>query len=161
MVSLIHNIVIEKKKWITEEEMLDIIAIAESTPGPMAINTSTFVGYKQAGILGGIISTLGTITPSLIIITIIAYFYDKFIQIELVQKAFSGIICAVAVLIIAAAIKLGKTVLKNGYIYISIPIIVIVIVISLLTSFSPIILILIGGIIGGVIYSLMLKEKIK
>ncbi|MGI6377462.1 chromate transporter [bacterium] len=159
MLSLIHSVAIEKKKWISEEELLDIIAIAESTPGPIAINTATFVGFKKAGVLGGVFTTFGVATPSIIIISIIAYFYESFAKFDLVQKAFKGILCCVAVLIFGAALKLFKTLSKRGKLYVTIPITLGAFALALLTSFSSIFMIIIGAIIGFVFYTFLIKEE--
>lgn len=159
MISLIHSTIIEKKGWISEEEMLDIVAIAESTPGPISVNTATFVGYKRGGILGGILATFGVALPSLIIISIIAYFYDDIVGISLVQKAFKGIICAISALIFISATKLFKGNMKSSKLYISIPLMLAAMAVILLTDFNAIYLILIGGALGFIIYTFFIKEK--
>ncbi len=106
MISIIEDNCVEKKKWITHEEMMNVTVIAESTPGPIAINCSTFVGFKQAGFLGACAATLGVVLPSFISIFIIAMFLDNFLEIKLIANAFKGIKCAVGVLIIGAAAKM-------------------------------------------------------
>lgn len=159
MISFIQQSIIEKKKWLSEEEMLDIIAIAESTPGPISVNTATFVGFKRAGIIGGIISTLAIALPSLIIISIIAYFYNDIVQIEIIQRAFKGIICVVAALILVSAIKLFKGNLKSSKIYISLPLAIAALALSLFTGFNAIFMIIIGGFLGFIIYSFILKKE--
>ena len=118
MVPLIQNEAVEKKKWINEDEMMDIIAIAESTPGPIAINTATFVGYKIAGFWGSFFSTLGVVLPSLLVITAIALFFENLLDITIVAAAFKGIRAGVAVLILNAGIKMFRTYKKSfvGYI---------------------------------------------
>lgn len=103
MIPLIHQICVTKKRWISEEEMHNILVIAESTPGPMAINCSTFVGYLQGGVLGAIFSTVGVVLPSFFIILMIAMFLDHFLEIQLVANAFRGIKVAVGILILYAA----------------------------------------------------------
>lgn len=158
MIGLMQDILVDKKKWISSEEMLDIVAIAESTPGPIAINTATFIGYKKQSILGAIMATLGVITPSIIIICIIAVFYEQFMQIELVQKAFKGILSATIVLVLNAAIKLCKPLTKKGNIILNISMVIISLAIMLLFNFSAIITIVMGGLIGWVIYSFIIKE---
>jgi chromate transporter len=97
-----------KYGWMTAEELLNMIAISESTPGAIGINTATFIGYNTAGIAGGIIATLGLAAPSIIIITIIAHYFRKFNQHPLVESAFSGIRPAVAGLIASAAFELAR-----------------------------------------------------
>ena len=108
MLSLIQKEVVETKKWATDEEVLDYYAVAQCTPGVIAVNTATFIGYKQKGVMGAIAATLGVILPSFIIITIIAAALQNFMQYKIVQHIFAGIRVAVAVLIINAVITMGK-----------------------------------------------------
>lgn len=108
MIAFIENNCVEKKKWITHDEMMDITVIAESTPGPIAINCATYVGYKQAGILGAIISTLGIVLPSFVVIFIISMFLDHFLEITIIANAFKGIKIAVGILIADAGISMVK-----------------------------------------------------
>lgn len=108
MISLIEREVVEKKKWITSDEMLEIVAIAESTPGAIAINMATYIGTKQAGLLGAIFATIGVVMPSFIIIYAISFFITEFIALKWVSYAFRGIRAAVLVLILNAVIKLLK-----------------------------------------------------
>ena len=92
MLPIIQKEIIENHKWISEEDMLDIVAIAESTPGPISVNTATFVGYKVAGVLGSIFATIGLAIPSLVIIFVISFFYQKFIDNEnCIDKGFSEV----------------------------------------------------------------------
>jgi len=156
MISLIKENIVEKKKWIDEEEMLEIIGIAESTPGPIAINMATFIGYKRAKVLGSIVSTLGVVLPSLIIIFTISLFFEQFLQNIYVKFAFSGIKIGVGILILNAGIDMIKKVEKKIIpILMLIAIIVFMILMEVLEiSFSSIYLILIGGIIGLFVYSL-------
>lgn len=109
MISLIENSCVEKKKWITHDEMMNITVIAESTPGPIAINCATFVGYKIAGVWGAIAATFGVVVPSFAIIFIISTFLDNFLEIPLIANAFMGIKVAVGILIFNA----GFTMLKK------------------------------------------------
>ena len=106
MISLIENDCVEKKKWITHDEMMDVTVIAESTPGPIAINCATYVGYKKGRIPGAIIATLGIVLPSFIIIFLISKFFDRFLEITWVANAFRGIKIAVGILIVDAAVKM-------------------------------------------------------
>lgn len=100
MIPLIRETVVEKKKWLTEEELLEVIAIAESTPGPMAINLATFVGYKKEKILGSLAATIGVILPSLLLIYVISLFLEQFLENKYVAYAFVGVRAAVAILIL-------------------------------------------------------------
>ncbi len=113
MIPIIENICVGKKKWITHEEMMDVTVIAESTPGPIAINCATFVGYRQAGLIGAISATIGVVLPSLIIICVIAAFLDHFLEYTLVANAFRGIKIAVGLLIINAAVNMLKKLPKK------------------------------------------------
>jgi len=106
MISLIENDCVEKKKWITHDEMMDVTVIAESTPGPIAINCATYVGYKKGRLPGAIIATLGVVLPSFIIIFLISKFFDRFLEITWAANAFRGIKIAVGILIVDAAVKM-------------------------------------------------------
>ena len=106
MISLIENDCVEKKRWITHDEMMDVTVIAESTPGPIAINCATYVGYKKGRLPGAIIATLGMVLPSFVIIFLISKFFDRFLEITWVANAFRGIKIAVGILIVDAAVKM-------------------------------------------------------
>ena len=106
MIPLIENTCVTKKAWITHEEMMDITVIAESTPGPIAINCATYVGLKKKGFWGAVAATLGVIIPSFLIILLISFFFDRFLEIKWVSSAFKGIKIAVGILIVDAAVKM-------------------------------------------------------
>lgn len=167
MISLIDKECVENKKWITSDELMEITVIAESTLGPIAINLATYAGYKMAGGMGAAAATLGMILPSFLIIWLISTFMENLLSIEAVAKAFKGIRIAVAVLIIKAALKIIKSMLKKTrHKYISVVIVSIffgaVIIIDLLSvNFSTIYLIMIAGMFGAVVYGILLKEKNK
>lgn len=108
MVALIENECVERKKWITHDEMMDVTVIAESTPGPISINCATFVGYKYAGLSGAVSATLGVVVPAFVIIFVIATLLENFLDIKWVANAFKGIKQAVGILIIGAAVKMIK-----------------------------------------------------
>ncbi len=108
MISIIENICVEKNKWITNDEMMNVTIIAESTPGPIAINCATFVGYRQAGLIGAAAATLGVTIPSFVIIFAISLFLDNFLEIAVIAHAFNGIKIGVGVLIVEAAAKMMK-----------------------------------------------------
>ncbi|MBO7520380.1 MAG: chromate transporter [Clostridia bacterium] len=114
MIPIIENACVTKNKWITDEEMLNMTVIAESTPGPIAINCSTYVGFKQKGFLGAVFATLGIIMPSFIIIFIISLFLDNFLKITFISSAFKGIKAAVGILIVDAALKMFKKMKKTS-----------------------------------------------
>ena len=106
MISLIENTCVTKKEWITHDEMADITVIAESTPGPIAINCATYIGMKKKGVIGAVFATLGVIIPSFIIILIISFFFDRFLEIKWAASALRGIKIAVGILIVDAAVKM-------------------------------------------------------
>ena len=108
MLPILEREVVEKKKWATSEEILDYYAIGQSTPGIIAINTATFCGYKKAKNIGGVVASLGFITPSIIIITLISKFLENFSHIAAIQHAFSGIRIAVCALVLYSVIKMLK-----------------------------------------------------
>ena len=156
MLSVFENEFVEKKKWLTGAEMMDMIAVAESTPGPIAVNTATYVGFRRAGVAGAVCGTLGVVLPSFLIIFTISLFLGDFMKIELVRKAFYGIRAAVAVLIIDASFKLRKSVVFDAY---AVAAVVAVLLLQLLGAFvgfsvSSIILILVGAAAGVALYRL-------
>ena len=108
MISIIENICVEKKKWITHEDMMHITVIAESTPGPIAINCATFVGQKQGGLSGSIAATVGIILPSFIIIYLISTVLDHFLEYDLIASTFQGIKIGVGLLILRVGINMAK-----------------------------------------------------
>ena len=113
MLSIIENICVEKKNWITHDEMMNITVIAESTPGPIAINLATFVGYKKGKMPGAIVATFGVVLPSFIIIFAISEFLEKFLEITWIAHAFWGIKIAVGILILDAALKMIRKMQKK------------------------------------------------
>lgn len=115
MIALIQKEFVTKKKWVGEEEFLDLVAIAESTPGPLAINSATYIGYKAGGVWGAAISTLCVCIPSFLIIYLISLFFDAFLQFQLVNYAFKGIQVAVVFLIVSAGWKMFKQMKKNAF----------------------------------------------
>ncbi|MBO5981781.1 MAG: chromate transporter [Clostridia bacterium] len=118
MISFMSAEAVDKKKWITDEEMLDIVTVAESTPGPIAVNTATFVGYRAAGSLGSVIATLGTVIPPFIIMTFIAAFFDFFKSIEAINYMFMGVRVGVIALILKAFLKMFSSCKKDAFFYI-------------------------------------------
>lgn len=113
MISMIENACVGKKQWITHEDMMNVTVIAESTPGPIAINCATFVGYRQKGFAGALFATLGIVLPSFVIIYLISMFLDNFLEITLIANAFKGIRIAVGILILDAAITMIKKMRKK------------------------------------------------
>ena len=154
MIAVFENEFVSKKGWIQHEEFTDLIAIAESTPGPIAINSATYIGYKVGGFLGSVFSTIGMVLPSLIIIFIISLFFDAFLQIKIVEKAFKGIQACVAFLILSAGIKMFLKSKKDAFsIVIFCATLISMITCSMLAiKFSSIYYILIGAGIGLIVY---------
>ena len=106
MISIIEDACVEKKRWITHDEMMDITVIAESTPGPIAINAATYVGYKQAGLPGSVAATVGMVLPSFVIIYLISTLLDNFLEILWIANAFRGIKIGVGLLILRVAVNM-------------------------------------------------------
>lgn len=160
MIANVREVVVEKNKWLTEDEFLQVIAIAESTPGPIAINMATYVGYKKLGVLGSACATSGVIVPSLAIIFTISQFLDAFMSNQYVLYAFTGIKCAVAFLILRAGLNMFAKLDKKALPLTVFSIIFVGLLLMELFSinFSSIVLILIGGIIGIVAYAIGKKE---
>jgi len=113
MLPMFQRELVEKRGWAKEEELTDYYAISQCTPGPIAVNTATFVGYQVCGVWGGIAATLGVIFPSLVIITVIAALLSHFAEYPLVQNAFAGIRVCVCVLIVNAIVKLWKSAVRD------------------------------------------------
>ncbi len=156
MLPMLRREVVEKYKWASDEEMMDYFAIGQSTPGIIAINTATFIGYKKKGILGGIFATLGVVFPSWIIIIGIALFYNQFSSNPYVESAFTGIRVVVIVLILNAVIRMGKKAIKNWY---SLLIFITAFVFVAFINVSAIYVILAAGILGIIINSIKEGER--
>lgn len=156
MISIIHKESVEKNKWISNEDMNNIIVVAESTPGPIAINSSTFIGYKVGKILGAIVAVLGVSLPSLLIITLISIFIKDFKNITIIKYAFEGIRAAIIILMIEAIIKLSKPLNKNALFY------SLLITSFILNYFFNInaILIIIAGIFLGILKEIFSGKKV-
>lgn len=163
MIALLQREFVEKKKWITNEEFMDMVIVAESTPGPIAINGATYVGYKVGKLLGSILCTIGVCLPSFIIIYVISIYLDRFMEFELVQYAFRGIEVCVVYLIIKSGIKMLKEIKETKYLIVNIIIFLIVLTLTILfsifnISFSSIFYILISAFIGFIIYIISNKQ---
>ena len=161
MIALLENEFVAKKKWIEKDEFLDVAAIAESTPGPIAINAATYIGFKNAGIVGSIIATLGICIPSFVIIYAISLFFDAFLSLTLVAYAFKGIQICVIYLILSAGLKMLKQMKKTVFniIIILITLICMVVLSLFAVKFSTIFYILISGAFGVVVYFLGKLKK--
>lgn len=145
MLPLIQREIVENKKWSTEKEILDYYAVGQCTPGVIAVNTATFIGYKLRGIIGGIVATLGVIFPSIVIILIIATFLQNFADLAIVQSAFAGIRVAVVALIITTVVKLIKSSIKD---YLGVIIAIIAFVISAFIGLSPVYVVIAAALTG-------------
>ena len=156
MLPILQREVVENKGWATEEELADWFAIGQCTPGIIAVNTATFVGQKQAGVLGGIFATLGVVFPSLVIITIIAAFIQNFAHLPAVQSAFAGIRVCVCVLILNAVVKLWK---KSVVDWKTLLIFVAVFACSVFLSISPVIYVLAAAIAGIIVKELEARKS--
>lgn len=155
MLPILQKEVVVNKKWGTDEELMDYFAIGQCTPGMIAVNVATFIGYKRGGYAGGIFAPLGVITPSMIIITLIAMFLTRFQDTPLITHAFAGIRACVCILILDTVIKLGKKSIidkRTAFIFLAI------LFLSLFSPLSPVFSVIFAGIAG---YFLMpsLKEK--
>ena len=162
MIALLENEFVTKRKWMEKEEFLNMVAIAESTPGPIAINSATYIGFKQAGVLGSVAATLGVVLPSFIIIYVISLFLDTFLTFELVGYAFRGIQAGVVYLILSAGLKMLKGLKKNPMsVTILCTVLVLMVAFSLLSvNFSAIFFILISAAVGLSVWGIdRLKNK--
>ena len=155
MIPLIEREVAEKHGWIQSQDMLDIIAIAESTPGPIAINSATFVGYKTAGVFGAACATLGVVLPSFLIISVISFVLNEFRELQAVQFAFNGIRAGVLALIIKALWSMYKKCPKSpiGYVIMALSFVV--------AAFTDVnvIFIIIGAALVGIVSSLVMARR--
>lgn len=147
MLPVIMREFVVKREWITSDEYADMAAIGQCTPGIIAVNMATFIGSKRAGVIGGIISTLGMIVPPMIFITIIAAFLDNFTHIPAVQHAFAGVRVAVCAVIIKALVGLWKSSVKD---LTAVAVFVIVFMLAFLTGIHPAILVISAGAFGVV-----------
>ena len=161
MIAILEREFIENKGWIDHEEFMDLMTIAESTPGPIAINSATYLGYKTAGVLGSAFATLGVVLPSFIIIYIISLFFDAFLALTVVAAAFRGIQACVVYLILSAGIKLFKKMKKKPLnITVFLATFCCLVGFSLFAvKFSTIFYILIGALVGLVSYLVSLVAK--
>lgn len=152
MIAIVQDECVDKKKWITDDEFATVLTIAESTPGPIAINCATYTGYAQGGIAGSIAATFGVVLPSFVIIYLISSFFNNLLEFEIVANAFKGIQVGVGIIILRAGFNLYKKMKKNAF---TLAILIIACLIMLAInflglSFSTIYMLLIAGVIGAV-----------
>ncbi len=145
MLPLLQRQFVEKRQFVSNEEILDYFAIGQCTPGIIAVNTATFIGYKRQKVLGAILSTLGVILPSVIIITAVAAFFSNFNELEIVQHAFAGIRIAVAAIIAYAVYKLIVSAKKNWFYFL---VLTLSLILGLFFDLSPILIVLLSSILG-------------
>lgn len=157
MLPMLEHELVNKRQWITEDELLDCYAIGQCTPGIIAVNTATFVGYKKAGIAGGIFSTLGMICPSILIITIVANFLKVFMDNKIFAHAMMGVRGVVCALLMNTVINLGKKSLKN---FTTWAIALAVFVLALFTKLPTIVLVLMAAS-AGILLDLLEKYQKK
>ena len=155
MIPLIQNEAVEKRKWITDDDILEIIAIAESTPGPIAINSATFVGYRACGILGSMVATIGVVLPSFVIILALSFVLRQFQDVQAVQWAFQGIRAGVLALLVKALWTMFKKSPKGWAAY------VVIGASFILTAIFDInvIFVLIGCAVFGLVTSLLMERR--
>jgi len=155
MIPLVQKEAVENKKWVTDDDILEIIAIAESTPGPIAINSATFVGYRTAGVLGAMCATLGVVLPSFVVILAISYVLREFQQIQAVQYAFNGIRAGVLALLFKALWTMYKKSPKGLVSY------VVMAGAFLVTAFTNVnvIFVVIGCAVFGLVTSFMMERR--
>jgi chromate transporter len=163
MIALLENEFVSKKGWLEKDEFLDMVAIAESTPGPIAINAATYIGYKMRGILGSVTATVAICIPSFALIYLISLFFDTFLSFTVVSYAFRGIQVCVIWLILSAGLKMLKQMKKTPFnIIILSTVVTCMVAFSLFSvSFSTIFYIIISGCIGLIIYLIGLLRRRK
>ena len=155
MIPLIQKEAVEKRGWVTDDDILDIIAIAESTPGPIAINSATFVGYRACGVLGSVCATLGVVLPSVVIILLISFVLRQFQELKVVQYAFYGIRAGVLALLIKSLWTMYKKSPKGWAAYV-----VMAGSFVLMAIFDiNVLFVIIGCAVFGLVTSSMLKRR--
>ena len=157
MIPIIQKEIVEKRKWITDDDILEIIAIAESTPGPIAINSATFVGYRVAGFWGAFFATTGVVLPSFVIILAISFVLRQFQEIKAVQYAFNGIRAGVLALLIKALVGMYKKAPKSIVSYI------VIAASFIITAFFDInvLFVIIGCAVFGLVTSVIIERRSK
>lgn len=163
MIPIIQSEVSEKRKWISEEELMHVVTVAESTPGPIAINAATYVGYKICGVLGSIAATVSVVLAPFTIIYLISLFLESFMQFTVVANAFKGIQIAVAFLILMAGVKFIKKLKKEPFqiIAVSLTIAVMLLLDIFALSFSSVYLIIVGALAGLCVTFINLSQRKK
>ncbi len=158
MLPMLQSEVVEKKKWATDDELLDFFAVGQCTPGVIAVNTASFIGYYQKGVLGSIVATAGVIAPSLLIILLIASLLTNFADLPIVQHALSGIRIAVCVLILQAVIKMFRSGVKDAF---GVAIFVFALICSYFSLVPTIIIVILSGIVGVLIQLYKTRKAVR
>lgn len=160
MVSVMEEELAEKKKWITSQDMLDMLVIAESTPGAIAVNTATGVGYKMRGLIGSIVATLGVVLPSFLIISLLFFVINQVADSKWYKAAFTGVNACVVVLVINAFAKMGKQLPHDAYNYVTVALAFVAATVlpDWLPWFDVIYLIILGMVVGIVMFAVMKKQ---
>lgn len=158
MLPLIQKEIVERRGWASEEEVLDYFTIGQITPGVIAVNTATFIGYKKAGVLGGVVATLGVIFPSIVIISIIAAVLTNFAELPVVIHAFNGIRACVCVLILIAVYNMGKKSVVDVFTAL---IFIATAVLTVLKVTSPVVLVIVAGVVGVLFQLIKAKRQVK
>lgn len=161
MIMLLHDELVVKKKWLDEDELTEMIGISESTPGPIAINLATYLGFKKAGFLGALMATLGIVLPTFLIMFIISLFFKNLMSIKVIQYAFMGIQVAVVFLIVKVALNFTKALKHDSFAILLFLIVGILMIVFhyLNINFSAVYFILIGLLLGIIFYSLIKAKK--
>lgn len=163
MISLLESEFVDKRKWLTSDEFFKIITISETTPGPIAINSATYIGYTIGGVFGSFMATFAVVLPSFVIIYVISLFFNNLLTIPVIANAFNGIKAGVAVLILFSGIKMIGQISKNvfSYVLLVLTIAANLTITFLAADFSTIYLILIGGSLGFAAYLIGNKNQLK
>ena len=156
MIPIIQKETVENHKFIKESDILDIVAIAESTPGPIAINSATFVGYQTAGVLGSLCATLGVVLPSFVIILLISFFLRQFMEYNVVRYAFAGIRAGVMALVIKAFVSMYKQCPKSAVAY---GIMAAAFLVAVITNVSAILIIAFSALVGLITFLVLDKKE--
>ena len=154
MLPMLQREAVEKKGWVTEEELMDYYAVGQCIPGVIAVNTAVFIGTKAKGLAGAIAASLGVISPSIVIIVAIAAFIQSFSELPIVQNAFAGIRVGVCVLILSAVLKLFKKAIIDKF---TLGLFAVVFLLSIFTAISPIIFVIVAAVAGIIVHAFFLK----
>ena len=156
MIPILEREIVDKHGWASSEELMDYYAVGQCTPGVIAVNTATFIGQKYRGILGGIVTTLGVVSPSLIIISVIAALINNFSDIVWVQNALGGIRVCVCVFIFNSVVKLYKSAVKDKA---ALAMYIVLFAVAVFFDFSPVWFVLVAGVLGVVFTNLGVRGK--